>query len=363
MKNKYLYFVFAALLVACNTNENNSNKIVYLSKDDLPPLQQLEYEKIDLPEEVCWGYLSYHVYHDSLLIIKHNIPKLHYLTAIDLNTKEIIGQFITKGNGPGEVNGLSTQSLRKNLLFSYDPNSSNFIVFNMDSLWLHKQAYKPQIIRLSQQIITPNHNFDLLSDTSYVFNNEWYLENCENPANANAPELLKFGLDGKITYEIPDDVWNVSALNTSSLATDLERKRIFIAYNQKPEFKLLNLNFDTIQIIKGTDPVEKPVYKLFGVKGIPQIMMPDFYSFYGQIVLSTENYVFVSMSKIRNIARLELEKANRTEELYKFDWNGNLLARYQFDQNSVAGYSESSNTLYVKIKNEDGEFDLFKAKL
>ena len=363
MKHCFLFLALVTLLTACNTKQSNSNKVTYLTKEDLPPLQQLEYEKIDLPEEECWGYLSYHVYHDSLLIIKHNMPKLHFLTAINLNTKEIIGRFITKGNGPGEVNYLSTQNLRKNLLYSYDPNSYSFIVFNMDSLWLHKQAYKPQIIRLSKQITTPYPNFDLLSDTSIVYYNEWYLENCENPANANAPELLKFGLDGKITYEIPDDVWNVSALNSSSLATDLERKRIFIAYNQKPEFKLLNLNFDTIQIIKGTDPFEKPVYKLFGVKGIPQIMMPDFYSFYGQIVLSTENYVFISMSKIRNIARLELEKANRTYELYKFDWDGNLLARYQFDQNSVAGYSESSNTLYVKIENEDGEFDLFKAKL
>ena len=233
----------------------------------------------------------------------------------------------------------------------------------MDSLWLYKQAYKPQIIRLSKQIISPNRNFDLLSDTSIVYYNDWYLEDCENPINANAPELLKFGLDGNITYEVPDGAWTVSAFNTTSLATDLVRDRMFIAYNQKPEFKLLNLNLDTIQIIKGPDPVEKLVYKLFGIEGIQQIMMPEIYNFYGTIVLSTENYVFVSMNNIRNMARLEIEKANNTLELYKFDWDGNLLARYQFDKNSVVGYSESSNTLYVSIKNKDGEYDLFKAKL
>ena len=53
-------------------------------------------------------------------------------------------------------------------------------------------------------------------------------------------------------------------------------------------------------------------------------------------------------------------------ELFRFDWDGNLIARYSLGGKHLYGgitYSKSSNTLYFCILDDDGECYMYKAKL
>ena len=363
MKNKCLYFALATMLTACGTNQSNTDKVTYLSKDDLPPLQQLNLEQIPLPEENVMGAYNYLVYHDSVLIIKYDQPHPHFFTIMNLNTKDIVGSYFAKGNGPGEML-FPLGWLQGNRVTIYDGSKIQLAVLNMDSLLRYRQRYKPEIIILSAKNGPDFEPFYALSDTSFICFNRWYMENCGNPVNENVPEFLKFGHNGQINFEAPEDAWVVYSCNYTRFASNLERDKIFVAYNYKPQFKLLDMNFDTIRVINGPDPVERQKYKNDIIGGLSSELHSD----YAMDMTSTENFVFVLMDvSTRNLTGQEKfeSRGKVKKELYKFDWDGNLLARYQLDSNLnwPAGYSESSNTLYIVNRDENGEKALFKAKL
>ena len=98
-------------------------------------------------------------------------------------------------------------------------------------------------------------------------------------------------------------------------------------------------------------------------------------------MFSTDNYIFATMDTIRPQTPPLPDASKLTEwlneenkrllelhlEIYKFDWDGNLIARYRQKSGNriiyIAGYSEATNTLYVMLASESGEWKLAKIKL
>lgn len=361
---KHIYFLsFSLVLILLSCNQENSlnyKNAIYISDDNIPPLKQVHFEQVDLPEESCMNS-KFFVYKDTILIICPFRPETYCMSVMNMNTKEIICRFLRRGNGPGEVLDCHFV-LRQNRLI-VDDATQKLIFFNIDTLILKGQEYKPQTYQLETFVTSA----EVLSDTSFLFANRWYMDGCGNKVNETVPELIVSDIDSKFNFEIPQGASAVMSENSSILISNIKKHRVFIAYSYKPQFTLLNSELDTIKIIFGPDPIEKRKYKKDNASGG---IVPETCSYYVMgSAISTDSHIFVCSSRLQNIPRKEIREVSRKnqDEIFQFDWEGNMVARYQMTKENkflgVCGYSEESNVLYVLARDNDDEYALFKAQL
>ena len=352
------------LFVGCDNKQNSflpSDKVVYLTEDNIPPLQKILFEKIDISEDLSYAS-SFYVYRDTLLVLAHNIPNPYWLTFMNMKGDSVIAQYLKKGNGPNDMLCNFTNMHNNRLL--YDGCVTNKLtIFNLDSVLRKGQSYMPQIHWLSNSRYV---SFDMLTDTSFVFYNYWYLENGGEKINKGVPELVVTGKDANYSYEPPHNVTVVNIVSGANVLSDINRKRVFVAHHCKPQFTLLNSDLDTLKIICGPEPIEKYKYEDKGDFGG---LWPILYNEYTLRSITSDNYIFVWNRRIHNIKREDIDeyRDNHKPEIFKFDWDGNLLARYQ-DINidvlhELSGFSEESNTLYLTAWGENNERTFYKAKL
>lgn len=377
MKRLFLLTLSAAFFASCGHNAKQSGNIVsYLTDDNLPPLQQIEFEKVDLPEDVSIASENF-VYHDSILISQQdNRAFTHKIWFTNLNSGETIGKFLRSGRGPGEVLGCYPRLLQ-NRLICFDPGKKQLIVFDIDSVVAKGEAYNPKIMVVDADV----NEFDILSDTSLVFQNCYHLAGCGNPANENIPELLVTDKDGKTGFKLPEGAYSVSNSSHKRVVTNIKKDRVVMVYGYKPQFTFLDTKFDTIKIIYGPDKLEKVKYRMIS----NNVLLPEAGQkrSYTNSVVTTENYLLVNVTRGKEnsypvpfemdenqyVSALNQYNANPENhpEIFKFDWDGNLIARYKQSPGSyrvlaLTGYSEDSNTLYALLV-ENGEWILHKAKL
>lgn len=351
------FFIVALglLLFYSCSNSEKSDKIVYLTEEDLPPVQPIEFEKIDLPEDECMDSY-YYVYHDSVLVTMHRTPDPYWLTIMNLNSKEVLSNYIIKGNGPEKMI-FCYNSLRDNRLIVSDPRQVRMKIFNLDSIMQLNKTYNPQMY---YQDNSEYKDVDVLTDTSFIFYNRWYFDNCSKEANMDIPELIVTGKDAKFTYNPPAEATIDGYISNTYIFTNLDRQRTFIAYACKPQFTILNSSLDTIKIVCGPEPVE-----IVDNGKLERYFSGEFVNEYIGLSFSTKNYIFAINSRIHNVSRKDLKEARKNNpELFKFDWDGNVVARYKIGEcYNLSGFSETTNTLYVTKFDEDGELCLYKAQL
>lgn len=343
------------LLFACSNSNTKpffeSKYDSYITEKDLPPLQTVNFEKIELPEEECMSSF-FQVYKDSILIVEHNYPDPYFLSLMNLNTKKIIGRYFRKGNGPNEYLyylGL----LYDNKINVMDAIRKQVVFFDMDSAIMLGDFYKPRAISCNVSLKM----FNVLPDSTYIFYNAYHLKNCGYPANEQAPELL-ISNDGKVNYEVPEDALYVSNQTGAFIVTN--KSNVFLAYMHEPKFVLLNYNLDTVKIIYGPDNVNKhEYYNREGTLGTRSFVD------YAAHIYSTDSHILVSNRRI-DVPNEKFDEAfNSNEpEIFIFDWDANVVGRVKAPNGlRRISFSESTNTLYITSTDEYGELALYKAKI
>ena len=347
-------------LASCQQSKNiDPNKVTHISNENIPPLQQVDFEVIDLPEEECMNS-TFFVYQDTILIIRPSMGHGEYnMIVMNMNTKKIICKYLKRGNGPGEVL-FCDFDLRQNRFVANDILAKRLIVFNLDSLLIKKQEYVPQVYQTRLDFISA----DKLSDTSFVFLNGWYMDGCGVKENENTQELLVSGMNCDKDYEIPQNAAPIMGdISGSSVLTNIEKQKVFITYSYKPQFTLLNSNLDTLKVIYGPDPFIKQKYKRDAVGIISKTCS---YYVFGPVI-STDSHIFACSSRLQNIPKTKIREVEMQDEIYKFDWDGNMVGRYQMSKKMfffcAAGYSEKTNIFYFCAKDENDEVHLCKAQL
>lgn len=360
MKRFVLLLGVLLVMASCNQKQSvNPDKLVYLTDDNIPPLQTISFEQVDLPEDECMNS-NFFVYDDSILIVCPLRPQTYCLTVMNINTKKIIGRYLPRGNGPGEVMDCVFH-LKQNRLI-VNETTRKLIIIDMDSLLLSGQAYKPAVYQTGIDIV----DVDVLTDTTFLFSNIWYMDGCGNKVNEALPEFLVTGKDCQISFEVPEGASAVCSVNASFLLTNTNLQKVFIAYSYKPQFTLLNSNLDTLKVIYGPDPLIKK-QKFIEIGGA---LFQDKISGYATgYSISTDSKIFMGSVRLYNIPRKEYREVSHKNqgEIYQFDWDGNMVARYQMEKThkfiGVCGYSEKSGILYVEALDSNEEHALFKAQL
>lgn len=352
---------------SCNREENCDSQTIFLTEDNMPSIQYLEVERIELPEELFLK-TRFLIYQDSILLaINEDLPNPGFLTIMNLQTKKIIGNFYSRGDGPGEVLGIYGYLDHKYLMISDYPTGRKSI-FNIDSALILRENYHPQLFNAGLCW----DSFCCFSDTSLLVYNQYFTEDAkEFNTNDVTKELFVSDMHG--SHEeilLPNDrIFNGSC--GAFVRANENIRRIVCAYSRCPKYKFLDYDMNITKVIYGPDDHTNIQYGSYD--GLNLGIINGMHS-YNTTIASNDNYVFVFNERIidmlaglteQSISQQLIDQVIENGELYQFDWDGNMVGRYKLRDNAILkiSISEDSRTLYFTGYNEDRDMCLYKAKL
>lgn len=359
-----LFFAIMLLLtiVSCDnsTLSNSQVDIVELKEETLPPVVPLKLEKVDLPEEYTMGNSTCIMYQDTILIALKDgdpYPLKYMLTLVNMNTGEKIGEYFTRGQGPNEL--LSTlPRFSHNCLDIYCYTTDKLIPFNIDSAIMYGVNYKPTIIRHDKTMFGEWCSMD---DTLFLTTNMFYFDgSTDYKNNAKIPEFYWYSKSGRITPEYKESDYKKAMpmaldVSGSTISINKDKKRIICCYSHQPYVKIFDLDMNLLKIVSGPEPDDTKYIVLDGNRIYFDLKdgRTDYYSY---AVCDDDNIIVINE---------RLHKKKRVEpELFKLDWDGNVIGRYSANGKRIYthNYCNNSNTLYLWVL-EDGEGCMYKAKL
>ena len=369
---RYLFSITLLLLAySCSNDKEYPKDAIILTENNIPPLLYIEAEKIELPDDLFLNS-SFWVYKDTILLaINRDVPNPTFLTIMNLNNFEILGNYYAKGEGPGEVINIFG-ILDHNCLMVTDWATDQKSVFNIDSALQMRDNYKPIVFTSDANWVY----FDWFSDSTLLVQNRPYIEDAgKYNTNDVTREFFISDMVGKHdSVPVPENV--IFSTSTGGVARANEKlKKIFCAYLRWPKYKLLDYDMNVLKTICGPDDYLAVEYGP-DAEGYNMVILNGYHA-YNTVIQSNDEYIYVTCDRIIEIpesffsSRMNLnqgidELSIEHEELYQFDWDGNMVGRYKVKGNSIRTISLSEKDpklIYFTGYNEDRELCLFKTHL
>ena len=375
MKYFFCLVFFVTFVLACNTEQTYQTdyEVVNISEETLPPVKPLKLEKINVQEDYLMGAMCF-VYHDTVLLVVKTYdpyPLTHMVTIVNMNTNTKIGEYITRGEGPNEI--LSTLPyFGNNTLDIQCVYTRKAISFNVDSAMALGSLYQPRIIVPEENIYLTFRTFD---DSLLIAENMYYFDGCDK--FRTDPALPQYYYIDKKGKYIPDfkksdyDMIKFMPGNCTggAICVNRAKNRFVSCYGYQPVIKVYDTQLNQIRQINGPEPndaeytLEADGFTLFFNRknGVCHYYNGSYYDDECIFVQNLRNYKWKRTKEGETYSQLERE----TTELFKLDWDGNVIERYSAKGFTVLPitYSKTTNTLYLYLSDEFGEVNLYKAKL
>ena len=355
MKKIIIGILVSLIFFACSEKKKNSYKQENIRiSDSLMPCKELSIEKVELPEEFAAS--RYYVISDSILLIVHDkAPDPYYVSIVNMNNMEIINQLYMRGNGPNDLLSIFAY-INKDYVCIEDFTKSIIMHIKTESLLSKSFKYPSQT-----KIKDTYGGFNWINDTTIVITNGWYYE--EMIKNDSVPELLYLDNNGEYIQNYPKTKSGIFSANYSGgfLATNKEKKVFYYAKKTHPEI-IFYKDTMPIKIYYGPDEDNTE----FQLEQNTILRFKDNYHYYYyDYCASTNNVFFKNLRSHGKVGENPLEKEKQTTEIFRLDWDGNLIGRYKIRGKNLAGISfcEETNTLYVTSYDEVEERTLYKAVL
>ncbi|MCQ2227565.1 MAG: TolB-like 6-bladed beta-propeller domain-containing protein [Bacteroidales bacterium] len=359
--------LFALLVSSCGKKifEIPEDAII-LTEENMPAIQYLEAERIDLPDSMFLKS-DFSVFHDTILVaINDDYPDPTYLTVMNLNTKKVIGHYYPKGDGPNEVVAIYGNP-DNNCMKITDYPTLRQSIFYIDSVLIKGDEYKPNLFQTDLSWFT----YTLITDSSFLVSNMFYCEECGEYENkGTTPEFYFSDLNGN--HEEITKIYPFGCDCSGHITSNKKQKKVFMAYNRFPKYKILDYDLNVIKKMYGPDNYYD--VELGCDEGRSLFIMNNKYHSYNSAIASNDKYVFVRNDRVidqphtTNMAEwgdIVRETSIENNELYQFDWDGNMVGRYKVKDNLVCTItiSEDSKTLFFTGYNEDRDYCLYKVQL
>ena len=366
MKKIIVVITLLLLIISCNNTKksNEQSEFVELKEESLPPVQLLKLEKVGLPEDYTMGKTDCMIYQDTILAeikIADPYPMTHMITIVNMNTWGKIGEYFTRGQGPNElISALSRFS--HNHIDIYDYTMGKLVSFNIDSAIMLGYDYKPSIIQ--NEISRYTAEWCSMDDSLFLSYDKFYFDHDkEFKQHAQIPEFYWFSKSGKITPEFNEsDFKKIKAIATnvtgSTISINKDKNRVVCCYAFQPYIKVFDLNMNLLKTISGPDPDDGKYILING--NLIYFDQDEGRREYYYFATCDEDNIFVINRRFR-------KNNDDNAEIYKLDWDGNVIARYSTKDVSIRSittqnYCKSSNSLYL-WKNKDNEGTMYKARL
>lgn len=356
---KSILLIALAILFSCCTFHKDQDyfkgEIIELASENIP-LHNLQLTPFPLNGD---NY-GFPIAHDSLLIFFN--PKLgdYFYQIFNVDTKEEIGRFCKRGNGPQEITALGPlyqlyleDNELKTLLFA--PNEEKLFVWNISrSIAEHSTILEKEYKyswRDKNKNICYNNVFRLAPDTLLVELRSALLNNGDislpiyQKRTISDNTLLSEYSSYQKTINNKQSVIIPEAFYNSSDALKPDGTKIVQAMCRLPQLNILNLKENSAKGYRIDSSVNFSIFKKknSAMKG------------YYYRVQADNNYIYAAYLGKETFEYTAIEP----QELHIYDWNGNLLKKIELDLSILEMCLDTvRNILYITNLYSDDIFYL-----
>ena len=167
---RILYFLLLVFLVSCKNSENI--ELSYFELEDFPRTKYCTSKSISI--QVA-NSLSYHVLHDSLVLVTTRGNGGYFVEMYNLNSKQKIMDFAQKGlnaNQFSHARVVLDETNVSSIFYLYNVITNSIVEINIDSLLKYEDSYSFKKIYFSGYTNVPS--FCKYDETRYLAQNNVY---------------------------------------------------------------------------------------------------------------------------------------------------------------------------------------------
>lgn len=266
--------------------------------------------------------LSYTVIRDSLIFVTNWDGKPYFIEIYNINSNTHITSIARKGNGPNEVLSCYLHYRTKsNYFYIHDIIKQNAIKYSIDSVLAMGESYTPYQIKVPEYTsdLTFLNTGDIIGFNNFHFKNEGF--------DNDVPPLFKLKELAKDTVVIDEKYAKYFTANVSScfVIGSPTSNKIWLINRFKDKIDIYNNKFQLVKTLKGPDNI-LPEYSI--KKGNAVIFKKEYKGFLS--CYFTDDAVYLNYIGVNGISKNE--NYRKPVEIYKFNWSGELLHRYNLDK-------------------------------
>ena len=342
MKYNSICFVVLLFLVGCQSGNSISGEMIF-SRADFK-----ENKVMENPEEIVMEDLlypaSFRVMYDSILVVGNQSVCDYQLELYSLNTLKPIKQLITKGNGPNEMFscGLMLHTNQDKAFYLQDSNAGVCYVTDMKSLLANAVFTPLDKFRYSSEILNTT-DICLMGDNRYVGYHMWYLEDKDfSPVESPLAYYAYNDNSGKGMQDFP---YFVASVTGARFFKNPKTGQIWTLDFYRDRIQVYDDSLKVVASMEGPDRFN-PSYTKRAINAPVSFVAFEgglYYAAYTDYYL-TDKHIYVVYQGTKSFNPQELPAV----EIFKLDFDGNLLCNYKFDR-YVYSVSVDSKERYMYV--------------
>lgn len=326
----------------CLTRETLKNKTVVLGNPVEIPL--------NIDEATC-NAGAFYLLKDSLILAQNSPANSSLIDLYSLKDHNRMAQLVLKGRGPDELIQCTAIIISGASDIFHISDGSSLYTVNTDSILCNKRIRPVSSFRYRHEDLHPYTNVCPIDSSVYVGYNMWYID---DPAynNHQIPELSRFSYDPKRNLSRGKNDAFPGPVNGASLFIDPGTNRIWLADWHKDRIKICDTSLNPIKQIIGPDHLN-PEYTTFDNPALQMIIFPEdlVYRAYSGFTF-TQKHVYIIYEGVKDVKARDFEKNKLPPvEIFKFNWDGDLVCNYQLDRYiTTISVSKDEKSFYCTAK-------------
>ncbi|MCR8667554.1 TolB-like 6-bladed beta-propeller domain-containing protein [Aestuariibaculum sp. M13] len=356
MKQTSLMFFLFILSISCNKKTASNERDIF-SRADFNEIDSLTSETVKFNKSL--NPSSFNVVKDTIILsVDLKASNKCFIELFGIQSKKLLAKVAFKGRGPGEF--LSCRVIYNNAedaFIVHDYISHKFAEYAIDSI-LQNNKYFPKQIKLPTEV----ESLSKIDDGKFIVYNDMYIDNNKITNNVDEISLIDLSKDNTSSIVTGNEKFFPPNVNGAYVLVSPKKDKIFVVDHHDDNINIYNNQLNLIKSLKGPDQFQIE-YQIIDNRRLSFKKDEYYRSYYPSYY--TKDYIYllyVGANRISsNIKKLDAKPV----ELFKLDWNGNLLHCYQLDK-FLINISLDSNEqyLYGTVWHSDGKSpDLVKYKL
>ena len=342
MKNSIFNLIVFLFLVGCQSR-NKMNGEMCFSRTDFK-----ETKVMGDPEEIVIEDLlypaSFRVMYDSVLVVGNQPVCDFQLELYSLKTLKPIKQLITKGNGPNEMFScaLMLHTNQDKPFYLQDSNTGVCYVTDMKSLMTNATFTPIEKFRYSSEVLNTT-DICLMGDNRYVGYHMWYLED-KNFSSVESP-LSYYTYNDNSGKGMQDFPYFVASVTGARLFKNPKTGHIWTLDLYRDRVQVYDDSLKVVASMEGPDRFVPSYAKLAVNAPVSFVTFEDglYYAAYTDYYL-TDKHLYLVYQGTKSFNPTKLPPV----EIFKLDFDGNLLCNYKFDR-YVYSISVDSKEKYLYV--------------
>jgi len=334
MKNLYPVILGITLvLTSCSSVEKNT--VIHFTRDDFKHRAVLSN-----PEEIIWGNPSevsnpdfVTLFHDSILLVQNRVRMPFAIELYSLHSGNLLAQLAPIGRGSGEFLDCAYMghSMDQSKIYLKDRRTHTYYTVDFlktledGKIYIeHKFHYDPENY-LGDDLL-------ILDDRYYAQYSMWYIDWKQH--NNNVPKLKKYEMTPSDQPTYPDDplmgykYW-VRQVNGARILLDTNKGDIWLFDGRQDRIEIYNDVLELKKTFSGPNNFKLRYEMMRTMEGVRGILFAE-----GKNYRTYESYAY--NAKHIYVVYVGVDSfdydAYPPVEIFKLDWEGNLLCNYKLDR-------------------------------